>query len=111
MPAARLRPSLATSATAITARYSRAACVAAFSTSSRQLATPSGPPPKGFRLPRTQRWDEGKQSAFDKAGNYFLMTELLRGMYVLLEQFFRSPYVPSRPKATFELRIFETYTV
>lgn len=65
--------------------------VAAFSTSQRFLATPAGSPPKGFRLPRAKRWDEGKESSFDKAGNYFLMTELLRGMYVLLEQFFRSP--------------------
>jgi NADH dehydrogenase (ubiquinone) Fe-S protein 8 len=68
-------------------------CLATFSTSSRRLATPSGPPPKGFRLPRVRRWDESKESAFDKAGNYFLLTEMLRGMYVLLEQFFRSPYV------------------
>jgi len=25
----------------------------------------------------------------DKVGNYFLFTEMLRGMYVVLEQFFR----------------------
>ena len=29
----------------------------------------------------------------DKAGNYFLLTEIFRGMYVVLEQFFRPPYV------------------
>ena len=28
----------------------------------------------------------------DKASNYFLLTEMLRGMYVVLEQFFRPPY-------------------
>ena len=28
-----------------------------------------------------------------KASNYFLMTEMLRGMYVVIEQFFRPPYV------------------
>jgi len=26
-------------------------------------------------------------------GKFFLMTEMARGMYVLLEQFFRPPYV------------------
>jgi NADH dehydrogenase (ubiquinone) Fe-S protein 8 len=29
----------------------------------------------------------------DKASNYFLLTEIFRGMYVVLEQFFRPPYV------------------
>lgn len=29
----------------------------------------------------------------DRAANYFLMTEMMRGMYVLMEQFFRPPYV------------------
>lgn len=29
----------------------------------------------------------------DKASNYFLLTEMFRGMYVVLEQFFRPPYV------------------
>lgn len=29
----------------------------------------------------------------DKASNYFLLTEMFRGMYVVLEQFFRAPYV------------------
>ncbi|MCJ1338498.1 hypothetical protein MMC09_003786 [Bachmanniomyces sp. S44760] len=65
---------------------------AAFSTSSRRPATPAGPPPSGFRLPRKERWDEQKESALDKAGKYFLMTELFRGMYVVLEQYFRPPY-------------------
>jgi NADH dehydrogenase (ubiquinone) Fe-S protein 8 len=27
----------------------------------------------------------------DQAGNYFLLTEMMRGMWVLLEQFFRPP--------------------
>ena len=63
-----------------------------FHTSSSQSATPSGPPPKGFRLPRPQRFDEG-ESSLNKAGNYFLLTEIFRGMYVVLEQYFRPPYV------------------
>ena len=65
---------------------------AAFSTAFRLSATPAGPPPSGFRLPRKERWDESKESSLDKAGNYFLLTEMLRGMYVVLEQFFRPPY-------------------
>jgi hypothetical protein len=65
---------------------------AAFLTSTlRAYATPSGPPPPGFRLPKPERWDESKESAMDKAGKYFLLTEMARGMYVVLEQFFRPP--------------------
>ena len=55
-------------------------------------AVPSGPPPSGFRLPRPKRWDEPNESALDKAGRLFLLTEMFRGMYVVLEQFFRPPY-------------------
>ncbi|KAK4696092.1 hypothetical protein P7C71_g1765, partial [Lecanoromycetidae sp. Uapishka_2] len=65
---------------------------ATFTSSSRLSATPAGPPPQGFRLPRKERWDEGAESSIDKAGKYFLLTEMLRGMYVVLEQFFRPPY-------------------
>lgn len=63
-----------------------------FSTTCPRPATPSGPPPSSFRLPRPKRWDEGSETSLDKAGNYFLLTEMLRGMYVVLEQFFRPPY-------------------
>jgi NADH dehydrogenase (ubiquinone) Fe-S protein 8 len=59
----------------------------------RSYATPSGPPPKGFRLPPPRRWDEKKESTIDALGKYFLLTEIARGMYVVLEQFFRPPYV------------------
>jgi len=65
---------------------------ALLTTTSQKNATPSGPPPAGFRLPPTPRWDQGKESAIDKAGKYFLLTEMMRGMYVVLEQFFRPPY-------------------
>ncbi|KAI4196339.1 MAG: hypothetical protein LQ346_003247 [Caloplaca aetnensis] len=68
------------------------AIAACFSTSSMRAALPAGPPPSNFRLPRTKRWDEGSETSLDKAGNYFLMTEMLRGMYVVIEQFFRPPY-------------------
>lgn len=68
--------------------------LAVFSTTTlRAYATPSGPPPPGFRLPKPERWDESKESALDKAGKYFLLTEMARGMYVVLEQFFRPPWV------------------
>jgi hypothetical protein len=67
-----------------------------FSTSSPRAATPSGPPPSGFRMPVPRRWDQSKESSLDKAGKYFLMTEIFRGMWVVLEQFFRPPYVDIR---------------
>ncbi|PGH14013.1 NADH-ubiquinone oxidoreductase 23 kDa subunit, mitochondrial [Helicocarpus griseus UAMH5409] len=63
-----------------------------FSTSSPRPATPAGPPRQGFRPPTPKAWDQGDESALDKAGKYFLLTEMLRGMYVVLEQFFRPPY-------------------
>lgn len=62
-----------------------------FHTSTSLNATPYGQPPKNFRLPRPKRFDEG-EGAIDKATNYFLLTEMLRGMYVVMEQFFRPPY-------------------
>ncbi len=65
--------------------------LAAFSTTSIRAATPSGPPPAGFRLPKPERWDQSKESTLDKAGKYFLLTEMARGMYVVLEQYFRPP--------------------
>jgi NADH dehydrogenase (ubiquinone) Fe-S protein 8 len=57
----------------------------------RTYATPSGPPPKGFRLQPPKRWDQEKEGTFDKVGKFFLLTEMARGMYVVLEQFFRPP--------------------
>lgn len=71
-------------------RFASPATVAFFSTTLPRAATPAGPPPPGFRLPRQKKWDEG-ESALDKAGKYFLLMEMFRGMYVSLEQFFRPP--------------------
>ncbi|TVY49187.1 NADH-ubiquinone oxidoreductase 23 kDa subunit, mitochondrial [Lachnellula occidentalis] len=65
--------------------------LAAFSTTGFRSATPSGPPPAGFRLPKPERWDQSKESTLDKAGKYFLLTEMARGMYVVLENYFRPP--------------------
>lgn len=64
---------------------------AAFSTAQARYATPTGPPPSKFRLARPERWNESKTSALDQAGQFFLLTEMARGMYVVLEQFFRPP--------------------
>jgi NADH dehydrogenase (ubiquinone) Fe-S protein 8 len=61
---------------------------AAFSTSARRL---EGTSPAGFRIPTPRKWNEQKESLWDQAGKYFLLTEMARGMYVLLEQFFRPP--------------------
>jgi NADH dehydrogenase (ubiquinone) Fe-S protein 8 len=57
----------------------------------RTYATPSGPPPKNFRVPPPTTWDKEKEGTFDKLGKYFLLYEMARGMWVLLEQFFRPP--------------------
>lgn len=62
-----------------------------FSTSPSRPATPQGPPPRSFRLPEQTRWHNDKESIMDRAGNYFMLTEIFRGMYVVLEQFFRPP--------------------
>lgn len=79
---------------------SRTTPLATFSTSSRRAALPSGPPPAGFRIPKPERWDSpGQENALDKASKYFLMTEMARGMWVLMEQFFRPPYVFDQPPA------------
>ena len=66
---------------------------ASFSTTSPRCALPKGQPPSGYRLPPQETWENTKESALDKAGNYFMRTELFRGAYVVLEQFFRPPYV------------------
>lgn len=67
------------------------ATVAFFSTTTFRAATPAGPPPPGFRLaPPKAEMDSG-ESALDKAGKYFLLMEMARGMWVSLEQFFRPP--------------------
>lgn len=62
-----------------------------FSSSASRAATPAGPPQPGFRLPPPKRWDQSSESSLDKASKLFLMAELFRGMYVVLEQYFRPP--------------------
>ncbi len=69
----------------------RPAAVAAMPVIARSYATPVGPPPPNFRLKRQPQWDEEKESTLDRVGKYFLMNELFRGMYILMEQFFRPP--------------------
>ena len=62
-------------------------------TSPRRAALPHGPPPAGYRMPKPARWNTDGSTALDKASKYFLLTEMFRGMWVVLEQFFRPPYV------------------
>lgn len=63
----------------------------------RGYATPKGALPQNFRTSKPVEWAWEKDSLLDRLGKYFLMTEMARGMYVLLEQFFRPPYViPTR---------------
>ncbi|EXA43347.1 NADH-ubiquinone oxidoreductase 23 kDa subunit, mitochondrial [Fusarium oxysporum f. sp. raphani 54005] len=58
----------------------------------RSYATPHGPPPANFRTSKPVQWTWDRESTLDRMGKFFLMTEMARGMYVLLEQFFRPPY-------------------
>ncbi len=48
--------------------------------------------PDGFRIPRPKTWEESAESALSKATKFFFMAEMARGMYVVLEMFFRAPY-------------------
>jgi hypothetical protein len=57
----------------------------------RGYATPKGPPPAGFRTSKKVEWYWEKDSLLDRMGKYFLLSEMARGMYLLLEQFFRPP--------------------
>lgn len=49
-------------------------------------------PPQGFRLHRPRKWDEPLEPALDSHTKYFLLSEMLRGMWVVVEQYFRAPY-------------------
>ena len=73
---------------------------ATFATTPRQRATSEGPPPANFRIPKPKRYNETGESVWNQAGNYFLLTEMMRGMYVVLEQFFRPPYAFTIPTHT-----------
>lgn len=64
---------------------------AAMAAQKRGYATPNGPPPQNFRQSKRIEWSWDRESTLDRVGKYFLMTEMARGMYVLLEQFFRPP--------------------
>jgi len=71
---------------------------APFSTTNRRFAVNEEKPDSklpsvtpNFRLNVNPGWGED-ESALDQAGRYFLMMEMMRGMYVVLEQFFRAPY-------------------
>jgi hypothetical protein len=69
----------------------RATASSHFHTSTARYATASGPPPSGFRLPPENKF--GHVGLADKTSNYFLLGEMFRGMWILMEQFFRPPYV------------------
>mgnify|MGYP000863846946 CR=1 FL=1 len=62
----------------------------------QSLATTAGTEqatwPSGFRLPRPKTWEESKEGAVSKATKWFLLSEMFRGMWVVLEMFFRAPY-------------------
>ncbi|PTD10323.1 NADH-ubiquinone oxidoreductase 23 kDa subunit, mitochondrial [Fusarium culmorum] len=57
-----------------------------------RLCDASRPSPANFRTSKPVRWTWDNESTLDRMGKFFLMTEMARGMYVLLEQYFRPPY-------------------
>jgi len=83
-----------TRAAATTSRSTAAlvAVRAAAATQLRGYATPNGPPPQNFRQSKRIEWSWDRESTLDRVGKFFLMTEMARGMYLLMEQFFRPPY-------------------
>lgn len=52
----------------------------------------TGAPPAGFRVKPPKSWEEESESALSKATKWFLLSEMFRGMYVNLENYFRAPY-------------------
>ncbi|ODV83073.1 hypothetical protein CANARDRAFT_209453 [[Candida] arabinofermentans NRRL YB-2248] len=48
--------------------------------------------PQGFRLPRPATWEESKEGAISKATKWYLLSEMFRGMQIVLEMYFRAPY-------------------
>ena len=93
---ARSRPTshlLLTSARTAFATQQQRQQLASFTTTTRRTATPAGAPPANFRIPKPVRWNEKKDNVWDAAGNYFRLPEMVRGMWVVIEQFFRPPYV------------------
>lgn len=76
----------------------------------RGYATPKGAPPQNFRTSKPVEWVWEKDSLLDRLGKYFLMTEMARGMYVLLEQFFRPPYVISTMASGEEMELLTEET-
>ncbi|KAL5598306.1 hypothetical protein BROUX41_003635 [Berkeleyomyces rouxiae] len=73
------------------AAFSRAAILRP-AIGSRTYATPVGTPISRFRVKPKRTWDQDPESTLDKTGKFFLLTEMARGMYLLMEQFFRPPY-------------------
>ncbi|ODV96976.1 hypothetical protein PACTADRAFT_48759 [Pachysolen tannophilus NRRL Y-2460] len=66
----------------------------AVSSSSMALAggTEQSVPPQGYRVSRPKTWEESSESALSKATKWYLLAEMFRGMYIVLEMFFRAPY-------------------
>ncbi|KAK9460064.1 uncharacterized protein V1516DRAFT_678822 [Lipomyces oligophaga] len=87
MRAARVRCFSATPASAVV----RLAVGRNFTSSASSLKATPITYPSDFRVAKPKDWEEG-DSALDIAGRFFLMAELMRGMYVVLENYFRAPY-------------------
>lgn len=56
-----------------------------------------GVPPVGYRIPRPKTWEESHESPLDSSTKYFLLSEMLRGMYTALEMYYKAPYTIMYP--------------
>ncbi len=85
------RMAAATSTGGVSATIARSAVLLHAADRRRAYATPAKALPKGFRITPRPEWDQDKEGTAEKLGKYFMLLEMARGMYVLLEQFFRPP--------------------
>ena len=49
-------------------------------------------PPQDFRVPKPKTWEELNELFLSKATKFFFLQEIVRGMYIVLEMYFREPY-------------------
>lgn len=98
MASSLLRPLVFRPASILPIRSTRFILPAASFSTSTPLAHATVPrtSASAFRVGGPKHWEDG-DTTLDIAGKHFLMLEMLRGMYVVLEQFFRPPFTIMYP--------------
>jgi NADH dehydrogenase (ubiquinone) Fe-S protein 8 len=99
-----MAPALAATTAMLTRRQLPRATASASLVAARTYATPSGPPPPGFRTSKPVEFTWDRDNTPDRLGKTFLMTEMARGMWLLMEQYFRPPYAQRPPRNLDNLR-------